>query len=389
MGYTSMYLLLYLLCMISKKILLVSNVSWSAYFRRPLIEYLATEGYEVHVAAAPDHYTNKLKALPCTYHSLSLAPHGKNPLREIYTIWSLWRVLRRVQPAVFLGFSVKPVIYGSLLTRLLGIQTINNIPGLGAWFTGRGLLSCLIQIMYRISQKRVHTVFFQNQPSQDMFLDKGLIRPLQARRLPGSGVDLDAFPYTPPSNDNVKVKRFLLVGRIIPAKGVYEYIKAAERVRVLHPEIEFQMLGPAGNADLGEVSLEEVVTWQEAGIVNYLGETDNVLPFLQAADVIILPTSVSEGVPRVLLEAAAVGRPIIATDAVGCVDVVMDEKNGFLVPAKDAQALELAMRRMLTLTYTQRVEMAQAGRDHVEANFSHTLVIDAYQSAIQTCLTIK
>ena len=208
---------------------------------------------------------------------------------------------------------------------------INTITGLGTAFLKDDLRQKLVRMLYRISQRSAFRIFFQNAEDQRMFVEAGLVPTGRDVYIPGSGVDLQRFDFKPlPARSSL---RFLLIARLLRDKGVVEYVEAARMLKRKFPEAEFQLLGFLDADNHSAVSRADVEQWVAEGVVNYLGKTDNVVPFMEAADCVVLP-SYREGLPKTLIEAAAVGRPLVATDVVGCRDVVKDGFNGFLCEAK-------------------------------------------------------
>jgi glycosyltransferase involved in cell wall biosynthesis len=360
-----------------------ANSAWNIVnFRGALIEGLRTAGWRVIALAPDDGSAARLSALGAEFLPIRIDSSGTSVLRDARLFADYWAVLRRLRPRAFLGFTVKPNIYGSLAARLLGVRTINNISGLGTAFMGPGPLNWLVSRLYRLALARSARVFFQNPDDLDLFVAKGLVRPGQAARIPGSGVDLERFrPSAAPRPDG-RPFRFLFVGRLLRDKGLVEYAEAARRLRPRWPQVDFAVLGFAGSDNRSAVPIAEVERWQDEGIVTYLGDTVDVRPFLADSDCVVLP-SYREGLPRSLLEAAAMARPMIATDVPGCRDVVTAGENGFLCEARSVESLASAMEKMLCLDPTERAELGLRARERVEREFDQALVARAYLEALQ------
>lgn len=363
------------------KIALASNTAWNLYnFRGGLIRRLLEERAAVTVVAPPDMFSEKLAGMGCEVIGLPMDNKGTHPVRDLRTLRDFHRVYRQVRPEVVLHFTIKPVIYGSLAARMLGIPVANTITGLGTAFLREGWLMRVVESLYRVSQRWPQRVFFQNRDDHDLFVGRGLVPAEKAERLPGSGVDLERFaPAAYPGNP---APVFLLVARLLRDKGVVEFVEAARRVRAHHPRARFQLLGPLGVANRTAIPAEEVAGWVAEGVVEYLGETGDVRPALAAADCVVLP-SYREGVPRTLLEAAALGRPLIATDVPGCREVVADGDNGYLCRAQDANDLADRMDRFIGLPVGARQALGEAGRAKVEREFDERMVIGRYLDVIR------
>ena len=361
-----------------KKVVIAANTVWSIVnFRAGLIRALVESGYEVVTVAQPDEYAARLPDLGCRYIPLPIDGGGTHPGRDLLLLWRLWRLWRRERPDVYLGYTVKLNIYGTLAARTLGIPVINNITGLGAAFSRQNWLTLLVRGLYRLALTRSAKVFFQNEDDRRLFVEGGLVKPEKTHRVPGSGVDLERFKLTPLPAHQSRF-RFLLIARMLWDKGVGEYAEAARIVKRRFPAAEFSLLGLLDVQNPAAISRRRMDAWVTEGAVRYLGVRDDVREEIAAADCIVLPSYYREGVPRALLEAAAMGRPIITSDAVGCREVVDDAVSGFLCQVRDAGDLAEKMERMLALSENERAEMGLRGREKVEREFDERTVIDRY-----------
>ena len=366
----------------SRTVVISINASWNVInFRQGLIAAMRTKGWRVVALAPSDEYSPRLAALGVEHVPIAIDSLGLSPVRDIGVLLRYYRLLRRIRPDVFLGYTAKPNVYGSLAAQMLGIRVINNISGLGTAFIGGGLLRRIVSWLYRIALRRSAVVFFQNPEDRDLFLDLGLVRPDQTRLLPGSGIDLARF--TPeqrlPSTDGTFT--FLLVGRLLRQKGVREFVEAARMVRRQFPDARFQLLGFLDAPNRSAIGRDEVAAWEAEGAVEYLGETDDVRPAVAASDCVVLP-SYREGLPRTLLEGAAMAKPLIATDVPGCRQVVEHGVNGLLCAVGDAGSLADAMLEMLRLGEPEQSRMGAAGRARVERDFAEARVVAAYLEAV-------
>ena len=367
----------------NKKIVISVNTAWNIHnFRAGLVKALIAQGYDVMVMAPADAYAPRLASLGCRFKTVSMDNNGTSPSRDLSLLVRYWRVLQSVRPLAYLGYTIKPNIYGSIAAHGLGIPVINNIAGLGATFINNSLLTCLVKQLYRSSLRQSHRVFFQNADDCKLFVDAGLTRPGVAEVLPGSGIDLQHFQPYPAPQPAPAAFRFLLVARMLRDKGIDEYAAAARIVRQQLPTVQFQLLGPVDAHNPNSIPLARIADWQSSGLIEYLKEADDVRPYLARADCVVLP-SYREGVPHTLLEAAAMARPIIATNVAGCKDIVEHQANGLLCNAKDAGDLAAKMVQMVGLTPAQRLAMGQAGRDKVVAQFDEHVVIARYLHALR------
>jgi glycosyltransferase involved in cell wall biosynthesis len=388
----------------STRVMIALNLAWNLVnFRAGLIRALVAAGYEVVAVAPPDEYAPQLAALGCRFVPLPMDNQGTHPGRDLLLLGRFVRLLRRERPAVFLGYTVKPNVYGSLAAHALGIPVVNNIAGLGAVFIRDSVVTRVVRGLYRLALGRSRRVFFQNDEDLRLFVEGGLVRPEVTGRVPGSGIDLGRFapvglpwggaqggaalsPDPAPARERGESGgggiRFLLIARMLWDKGVGEYVEAARRVKRRYPDVEFGLLGFLDVKNPAAISREQMDAWVAEGVVNYLGVSDDVREQIAEADCVVLP-SYREGTPRTLLEAAAMARPLIATDAVGCREVVEDGVNGYLCRVKDADDLAKKMERMIGLSDDERTEMGRRGREKVEREFDERFVIEAYLKAIR------
>jgi glycosyltransferase involved in cell wall biosynthesis len=362
-------------------ILLSANSLWNIVnFRSDLVRRLASFGPHVHIAA-PHVVSEKANfSLPAHLLPLSVDRSGLHPAKDAALLLAYHRLMRRIRPSAYLGWTVKPNIYGALAAQISGVPAILNVSGLGTAFLGGAILSRFVGFLYRVAFRRAHAVFFQNRDDRDLFLKRKLVRPEQARLVPGSGIDLYKFPLTP-LHWAEESPRFLLVARLLGDKGVREYAAAARQLRKTYPHASFQLLGPLDPANRTGIAQSELSGWVEEGLIEYLGQAEDVRPFIAAATAIVLP-SYREGLPRTLLEGGAMGRVLVATDVPGCRDLVDDGVNGFLCVAKDTGSLASALTRVIRLSEAELISMGRVSREKVERDFSQDRVAEAYLQAL-------
>jgi len=367
---------------IRKVAVISANASWNLVnFRIGLIRALQADGYRVIALSPEDEYSPRLADLGIEYRPIAMNSSGISPVEDLLLLGRYFRVLRKIRPDVFLGFTIKPNIYGSLAAHLLGIRVINNVSGLGTAFIKKGLLTRIVSGLYRLALRRSSIVFFQNRDDFNLFVETNIIRSDQARLLPGSGIDLDHFQAGTPKPESTGEVRFLLISRLLWDKGVQEFVDAARILRTVEPKIRCQILGFVDVDNRTAVPRVALDGWVAQGWVDYLGATDDVRPFIEQADCIVLP-SYREGLPRALLEAAAMGKPVVATDVPGVRDVVDDELTGYLCHVRSARSLADVMLKMVRLTPGERQELGAAGRRKVEREFCQSIVIERYLAAL-------
>jgi len=363
------------------KLIIALNTSWNLVnFRSGLIQTLVARGHEVIAVAPYDSYAHRLAELGCRYVPMPMDNKGTHPGRDLLLFLRFFFLFLRERPDVYLGYTVKPNVYGSLAAHLLGISVINNIAGLGAVFIDNSWITTVVTSLYRLALYRSRKVFFQNGDDLQLFVDGGLVSPAVTALLPGSGIDLSQFSFSPVVGKRPKF-RFLLIARMLWDKGVGEFVEAARLIQKCWPDVECCLVGFVDVQNPAAISLAQMNEWTDNGSVRYLGVSDDIRHEIREADCIVLP-SYREGTPRTLLEGAALGRPLITTDAVGCREVVEDGKNGFLCRVRDAADLAEKMERMLLLTTEERSAMALYGRRKMEREFDEQIVIKRYLDAI-------
>lgn len=328
-------------------------------FRGALIQALLEQGLRVHVAAPnldpQATQTAQLKRLGVTTHNIPLQRTGLNPLADLQALLALFRLMRQIRPDFVMGYTIKPVIYGSLAAALAGVpHRFALITGLGYAFSGmdeaghrRSWLQKLVHHLYARALSTTHKVFFQNPDDEALFQRMGLLGP-EAKTVVvnGSGVDVSQYAQTPlPMVSGQVQPRFLLIARLLGDKGVREYAQAAAILKARHPQAQFDLVGWIDD-NPSAIDPAELDQWVSSGLMHYWGKLADVRPAIAAASVYVLP-SYREGTPRTVLEAMAMGRAIITTDAPGCRETVVDGDNGFLVPVKSVEALVQAMARFI------------------------------------------
>lgn len=363
-------------------VLLCANDLWNvANFRLGLVQALEAGGYRVSIAAPPDPgWTERLRAPDRAVFPLPMRKEGLSPWQEVLLLARFVQLLRRERPDVLLTFTPKPNIYGALAASLTGIAAVPNVSGLGTAFIRGGALRRLLSLLYRTSFRRIPQVFFQNAEDLQLFVTERLVRADQAALLPGSGVNLDRFRPVPARKPD-GATRFLFIGRLLGDKGVRELVAAARELKRRNVPARVQLVGFVDAENRTAISRTELDSWVADGIVDYLGAADDVRPFIAASDAVVLP-SYREGLPRSLLEAAAMATPLIASDVPGNRSVVVDGENGFLCRVADPHSLAAAMERFVQLAPDERRNMGEQARDKVVAGFSDEKVFEAYRQVI-------
>ncbi len=362
------------------KIGIVVNSSWNIYnFRSGLVKTLLYNGHQVVAIAPNDGFVKEIKEWGCEFIPVEMDCKGSNPANDLKFTLQLMNVYRAANLEAVLHFTIKPNIYGTLACRMLNIPAINNITGIGTAFLHQNLTSWVAQLLYRMSFKYPKKVFFQNEDDRKLFLKRKLVRTEVTEVLPGSGVDLEHFKPEKPTQ-NTKFT-FLMIARLLYDKGICEYIDAIKLLRKNHIEASFQILGKIEPEKSLGITEEQLNEWINEGLIEYLGTTDDVRPFIAKADCVVLP-SYREGTPRTLIEAASMAKPIIATDVPGCRETVIDGYNGYLCQVKNAFDLAAKMTKMIALSPEDLTKFEINSRDYAEAKFDQNIVVAKYAQAL-------
>ncbi|WP_029942232.1 glycosyltransferase family 4 protein [Sphingomonas astaxanthinifaciens] len=355
-------------------ILLVANSSWNlAHQRAGLVRGLRAAGHRLE-AVVPE---GNADVPGLVTHRVPLIADGTAPLAELRSILALIRLFRAVQPAVVLSFTPKGNLYAGLAARATGVPLLPNVSGLGTGFIRGGLLLKVQAAMYREAFRGLPTIFFQNRDDATLFETKGLVRRGQVALLPGSGVDCRAFRATPLKPRAPGEAELLFVGRLLGDKGVRELAEAMRLLKPRHPGLRLTLLGELGAQNRTAIGADELAAWVAEGLVTHAGRTDDVRPHIAAADAVILP-SYREGMPKALLEAAAMGRPLLAADVPGCREIVRDGMNGLLFEVRSATSIAEAVERFLAAGPAQWQQWGREARVIAEREYDERLVVAAY-----------
>jgi glycosyltransferase involved in cell wall biosynthesis len=322
----------------------------------------------------------------CRWLNWPLVQHGVNPFQEVRSIWHLYRTFKVERPAVAINFRAKAVIYGTLAASAARVDCIVAIfTGLGHYFSGQRRIPSVIGLCLRgalhVAVSRNKIVFFQNSDDKALFERYRLCREDQAHVLPGSGVNVEEFSPRPKC---VPEDRFLLVSRLLRDKGIFDFCATARIVRSIHPTARFIVVG-AASSEPTAVSATDLEPWIRDGSIEYRGEIADVRPEIANATAVILPSYYPEGVPRSLLEALAMGRPIITTDMPGCRTTVIEGANGFLVPPRNVEALAEAVLKLVDNNETVN-RMGEVSRQLAESRFDVRAIVEQFVSALGPAL---
>lgn len=356
---------------------LVANTAWSMWnFRRGVMAAMLSAGYRVTVVAPEDESAPKIRALGCDFIHLDMSAKGVNPVEDIKLAIRLAKLYRSLSADFIIHYTIKPNVYGSLAARYCNVPSLAITTGLGYTFVNDNLVSKIARFLYKVAFRFPKAIWFLNEDDRSEFVKRGLVPENKTMVLHGEGVDTDYFaPLLNPNNDG-KI-RFLLVARMLWDKGVGEYVEAARHIKAKYPNTTFQLLGACGVANPSNIGQEQINEWVNEGVVEYLGTTQDVRPIIAQADCVVLP-SYREGIPRTMIEAAAMAKPTIVSDVPGCRDVVLHGETGLMCQVKNAQSLIFNLEGFINMDVEKRSAMGDRARQWVISSFDESIVIEKY-----------
>ncbi len=369
-----------------KKIAVIENGLFSTYtMREGLMLRLLREGCTVYIITHTNKFVPQVEKMGLKV--LNVGSGNLNPFKVARYIYNLRKALKKINPDVCLTFSIRPAIWGNLITRQLHIPTITNITGVGPLFISKSVVYRTARSLYRNALSKTKRVFFQNYDDMNLFLERKFVRPSVAERVPGSGVDYNKFKPRILKEKDPETFIFLFIGRLIKDKGIYEYINAARCIKKKFPQTIFNIIGPFWTQNLrtNTITQSQLQHWIEEGVIDYLGEKKDVRKFIAESDCIVLP-SYREGTSNILLEAGSMEKPVITTNTTGCKEIVEDGVTGLLCTVKDDIDLAEKMEKMLMLTEEQRNSMGKKARQKIIKEYDKQIVIDAYLKAISKAI---
>lgn len=370
------------------KIAFVGNTSFSIYnFRIGVLRSLMHK-YEVVVLAPRDEYTLFFEKEGIRYIEINIDCKGTNVLHDFSFLRQLYSIYKKEAFDLVFHYTIKPVIYGSLVCKRLGIRNVAITTGLGYTFRDRSLINSVVKNLYKISLGSVSEVWFLNQDDRRIFVELGIVKESKTFVLNSEGVDTNYFAPMP-SHFNDDKFRFLLLSRLLFDKGIIEYAQAAKKLHERYPNVEFRLLGKAKNDTPENIPQEMIDEWTSEGYINYLGETIDVRPIIADSDCVVLPTYYREGIPRCLMEAMSMEKPIIATDNVGCVELIVDNENGLMCKPKSVDDLAEKMELILNIPPEERKKMGEAGRNIIKHRYDERIIIQHYHEKLKKFLADK
>ena len=365
------------------KIAVIENGLFSTYtMREALMMRLLKEGCDVYILTHTNSFVTQVEKTGLKV--INIGSGNLNPIKVFQYIYNLRGTLKKIKPDVCLTFSIRPAIWGNLITRQLKIPTITNITGVGPLFISKNIVYRAARTLYRNALSKTKKVFFQNYDDMNLFIESGFVKGSIAERIPGSGIDYNKFSPLILQEKDPDTFIFLFIGRLIKDKGIFEYISAARSISKKFPNAIFNVIGPFWTQNLKKntITRTQLQNWIDEGVIDYLGEKKDVRKFIAEADCIVLP-SYREGTSNTLLEAASMEKPAITTNTTGCKEIVSDNETGFLCKVKDELDLADKMEKMILLSPEKRKEMGKKARQKIIKEYDKQIVIEAYLGAIK------
>lgn len=362
------------------KILFTSNVTWAMIkFRHGVLQDLLKQGHQIYIVAPYDEFVVPLQKMGCHCIDIHLSRKGVNPIEDLKLIYTLYKIYEKIKPDIIFNYSIKPIIYGSLAARLANIKSVAVNIGLGYTFIHTNLISKISHFLYKLALYFPEEVWFINEDDRAEFVSRSLVSSNKTSVLPSEGVDTHYFS---PRQSHEDCIIFLLIARVLWDKGVGEYYQAAKKLKETYPHVEFQLLGSIDDGNPKGIEAKVIEQWHNEGMIHYLGYADDVRGFISNATCIVLP-SYREGKGMTLIEAGAMGKPLIATNVPGCKDIVKEGYNGFLCEVKNSMSLADAMEKMINLDQSAVKKLGENAHSFMKEHFDERRVIAIYEEKIK------
>lgn len=359
------------------KVLFLSNHFITLYaFRKELVQRVLKEGYEVYVSLPQSEESRYFETIGCHLIHTNIDRRGINPVKDAILTLEYIKMMKQIKPDIIFSYTIKPNIYGSIASRIIGIKQICNITGTGGTFLKNGVVSKICKLLYKYSVRYSYKVFFQNTADRDFFIGHGLVKD-NYDMLPGSGVNLDEHPFSPlPDSETLN---FLYIGRVMKLKGIEEFLECAKKIHEKYPNTTFYIAGWNEEPNY----MKRVEEAQSSGYVEYLGFRKDIQKWIERCHSIIHPAHGGEGISNVMLECAAMGRVCIASDISGCREIVEDGVTGLLFEKENVSDLIIKVNQFIMLSDEKRAKMGISARNKVEREFDRDKVVDKYMNEIE------
>jgi len=350
-----------------------------SYFRKGILQHLVQTGRKVVVIAPPDFKSQELIDLGCEFYPLPFQTKTTSPLADILLVFKIYKLYKKIAPEIVFQYTIKPNVYGSIAAKLLGITSVPVVTGLGYAFTHKTWINRLVKKLYWFSFLGLKEVWFLNQDDVNLFVKSRIIPEVKAKILPGEGVNMQHYAYCPIENNH---KKFLLIARMLWDKGISEFVEAARLIKKDHPDYSFLLMGPTGSDNPNAIPLDLIQKWENENVITYLGSSDDVATQIKEATAVVLP-SYREGISKVLMEAASIGRPLVASNVAGCKELIEHGLTGYLCEVKNPKSLATQLIKLGTMSVDQLNKMGLAASNKMAKEFDEKHVIEFYMGTIK------
>lgn len=360
-----------------KKIILFSNTCWSLYnFRVNLIQKLIKKKFKVYILSNRDQTSKKLTKLGCIFYEISIDRRGVDSFNEISCLLKIYRKIKKISPDYLFNFTIKPIIYGSLVSRILKIKTLNTLDGLGATFEVNFLKRCIISYLIKLSQKKVNLFYFVNSSDLNFFIEKSYINKKKTKLINGTGIDLKFFKYK--ENKFSKKIKFLLISRLLYSKGVMNFLKSAEEITKKYKnKSSFFIAGIIDKSVSDQIPINILENEAKKSKTKIYYNVQNIKKLINYSNCVVLPTNYNEGFPRSLLESAAIGRPLITTNVPGCLRIAKNNMNAFVYKMSKNDQLTKNMMKFILLKKNKKIYMSKES-NNIAKRFNVSKIIENY-----------
>ena len=366
------------------RLLFCDNTLWGLLnFRGDVLDYFKGQGYDIYLCAPNDEDEQMKAQVPKGFHyiPINMAKNSTNPLGDVMYFAQLFKIFMKVRPDDIFTYTIKPNIYGAVAGKLLHMKVHAMMAGMGYVFINNGIVPRLIRHYYSFALRSVRHLMVLNEGNVQYLKEHHFVEPSKIVWLKGGeGVNLEKFPYLDNSSQQTT---FLFIGRILKDKGYREFVQAATLIKHKYPDVSFEVLGAFDAAYPNSIPLEEIKKNVSDGIIKYEGFTSDIVKILKRKGIVVVLPSYSEGMSRSLMEACAVGKPIITSDIYGCKEFVDDGVNGFLVPPQNTSALTQAMERYIELPFEEKCSFSKSSRQKAEKVFDVRFVLGTYDEMLK------
>tara|TARA_A100001011_G_C14231683_1_gene809155 strand:- start:189 stop:1298 length:1110 start_codon:yes stop_codon:yes gene_type:complete len=361
------------------KIIIFSKSSWNTYnFRKDIIQYFLSKKFKVTIVTERDNFYKQLSNLGCEIKFINYQNTKFNPFLDFFNLFKIYKIIQKIKPSYILSYNLKPIILSNIVSQICSRKNISMITGVGSTLDKKNIYYYLAILLYKIALRKCHTVFFQNNNDKDFFERNYILNKSNVDIIPGSGVNLNYFIYKKINFENSIT--FLCASRLIISKGIVEFCESAFIVKKIFPNVVFRLIGNFEDSSRG-IKKQFIQNFVNKKIIEYKEFSNNIIEEIYNSSCAILP-SYREGTSKFLLEAMSCGRPIITSDAIGCAQLVDNNKNGFIFKKKNYIDLSEKIIEFINLTNNEKNIMSINSRNLIERKYDIKFVINKYNQII-------